>query len=95
MQIQPFRLVYRPFPADCGGMVPGLLSGAGGRLLIAIDSNQDTETQARALRHELAHLVLNHLEDERPLRELEAEADMYADQMTETEFSELMKGAIV
>lgn len=95
MQIQPFRLVYRPFPANCGGMVPGLLSGAGGRLLIAIDSNQDTETQARALRHELAHLVLNHLEDERPLRELEAEADMYADQMTETEFSELMKGAIV
>ncbi len=95
MQIQPFRLVYRPFPADCGGMVPGLLSGAGGRLLIAIDSNQDTATQARALRHELAHLVLNHLEDERPLRELEAEADMYADQMTETEFSELMKGAIV
>ena len=91
--MQAFTLIYKPFPAECAGAVRGILSAAGGRVRIVIDSNQDEQTQRHALRHELAHLVLNHLDDARSIEEIEAEADAYADRMTDSEFAELMKGA--
>ena len=95
--MQAFTLIYKPFPAECAGAVHGILSAAGGRVRIVIDSNQDEQTQRHALRHELAHLALNHLDDARSIarsiEEIEAEADAYADRMTDSEFAELMKGA--
>lgn len=93
--MESFTLIYRPFPPDCGGDVHGIISGAGERAMIIIDSAQDEQTQQRALRHELAHLALNHLSDfERTVEQLEAEADDYAERMSESEFEELMRGAV-
>ena len=94
--MQRFTLIYRPFPAECGGTIYGMTTGAGGRVTILIDSAQDEKTQRHALRHELAHVALNHLTDTtRSLQQLEAEADEYAARMTDSEFADLMKGAIV
>lgn len=93
--MQAFTLIYKPFPAECCGEVHGIISGAGGRVRIIIDSNQDEQTQRHALRHELAHLACGHLSDNvRTVRQLEAEADEYAERMTDAEFNELMKGAL-
>ena len=79
-----------------GGMKRLNISAHGGRVTILIDSAQDEKTQRHALRHELAHVALNHLTDTtRSLQQLEAEADEYAARMTDSEFADLMKGAIV
>lgn len=93
--MQRFTLVYRPFPAECGGNIHGVTISTGGRLKIFIDSAQDEQTQRSALRHELAHIVCGHFTDTaRNLRQLEAEADEYAARMTDSEIAELIKGAI-
>lgn len=66
---------YIPFPAEIRGVVFGMIYGSGN---IAIDSSQPEETQKRALRHELAHLVLGHQDTDKPIRAIEAEADALA-----------------
>ena len=88
--MRPFELVYRPFPAEAGGVCSGVLRELRGRVVIMIDSSQDADTQAKALRHELAHLALGHLDDGRPLKALEEEAEKYADQMSDEGFNDLM-----
>lgn len=88
-----YRLKYMPFPAEAQG-VYGFISGAGRFPLIVIDSNQDADTQRHALRHELAHLALKHLDSSAPLAEIEAEADAYAGRMTDAEFARLMEWQI-
>ncbi len=45
---------------------------------IYINSNVSEDEQARALRHELAHIRLDHFHQDRPIQELEAEADAIA-----------------
>lgn len=66
---------YIPFPAEIRGVVFGMIYGSGN---IAIDSSQPEETQQRALRHELAHLVLGHQDTDKPIKAIEAEADALA-----------------
>lgn len=66
---------YIPFPAEIRGVVFGMIYGSGN---IAIDNTQPEETQQRALRHELAHLVLGHQDTDKPIRAIEAEADALA-----------------
>lgn len=63
---------YLPFPPELRGVVFGMVYGQGH---IVIDSSQDEATQDRALRHELAHLVLRHQYSEKDIREIEQEAD--------------------
>ncbi len=93
--MQPFKLYYRPFPADCSGTVYGITCYHGGRYLILIDSAAPAEQQAATLRHELAQIKLNHFSDTaRSTEQLEAEAESYAEQMTEAEFDALMQWAI-
>lgn len=65
---------YIPFPAEIRGVVFGMIYGGG----IVIDNTQPKETQQRALRHELAHLVLGHQDTDKPIRAIEAEADALA-----------------
>ena len=90
-----FKLNYIPFPAELRGSVFGLISCAGRVPRIVIDSSQDTRTQEKALRHELAHLMLGHADNqEADLRQLEAEADAAADRMTEEDLEALMQWAI-
>ena len=77
-------------------------------LFILIDSEASEAAQAFALRHELAHIVLNHLEQTKPLFEInttgddmfgegwidrEREADKYAEEMTEADLAQLMQYA--
>lgn len=114
--MEKFKLVYRPMdelapfrqalPDD---MTFGFLYFDGQRYAIFIDSNGTPEQQARTLRHELAHLKLNHMDYTPPLAAIsstgddmfgpgwidrEREADACADQMTDAEFAELMQYAI-
>ena len=93
--MQPFKLDYRPFPANCSGTVYGITCYHGGHYLILIDSAAPAEQQAATLRHELAHIVLNHFTGTaRSIEQLEAEAESYAAQMAESEFDALMQWAI-
>lgn len=70
---------YIPFPPELRGIVFGMVYGHGS---IVIDSSQDEATQDRALRHELAHLVLRHMDSEKNIREIEQEADALASQLS-------------
>ena len=93
--MKPFKVIYRPFPAECG-TVTGAISQRNNRVLILIDSNRDEQTQRRTLRHELGHLMLGHLDnDVDPVDVLEREADAYADRLTDDELSALLAGGIV
>lgn len=90
-----FKLDYAPFPAELQGYVIGFISSKEGRLpWVIIDSTRDTETQKKALRHELAHLSLNHCDTEADLEAMEREADALADSMTEADLEALLKWAI-
>lgn len=114
--MQQFKLVYRPMdelapwrkylPDD---MTFGFLYFDGQRYAIFIDSNGTPDQQAHTLRHELAHLKLNHMKETPALAAIsstgndmfgpgwidrEHEADTYAEQMTDEEFTELMQYAI-
>ena len=73
------KIQYIPFPNSLRGVVYGMVSGKGS---IVIDSSQDEATQDRTLRHELAHLVLRHMDSEKDIREIEQEADTLASQLS-------------
>lgn len=46
--------------------------------IIVINANLPMADKAKAMRHEIAHITLNHFEQtNRPLRELEAEAEAW------------------
>lgn len=91
--MSPFRLMYIPFPVPVG-TVGGVtrLDVNTGRFLIAINNQETDDDLIRILKHELSHIALGHFDDDRTesLEEIEKEADLYADQMTDDEFSELM-----
>ena len=90
--MQRFKLVYRAFPDAAQGQVCGLTQQRQGYCLILIDSAAPTERQAAALRHELAHVALNHFSDNaRSLQQLEAEADSFAERLTAADFEKLMQ----
>ena len=96
-----FNLIYQPFPEEIQGLIPGFAGHRGDDYTILIDSTQPEEKQAWTLRHELSHLWLGHLDDDEKrtetsqaylenIDEIEAEANHYADQMTDEELSYLM-----
>lgn len=92
--MKPYSLYYVNFPAGCNGEVYGITKlKPDGSYIVAIDAAQDEQTQAHALRHELAHIYLKHLEPEtagKTIQEVEREADEYADKMTEKELEYLL-----
>jgi Zn-dependent peptidase ImmA (M78 family) len=93
--MQHFKLKYIPFPAEARGFVFGVINGAGRVPRIYIDSTQDAQTQRQALRHELAHLMLGHIDNqEADLQTLEEEADAAAASMTEADLEALLQWAI-
>ena len=94
-----FKLAYQPFPEFIRGRVRGSTMISNGRCMIIIDRDLDEAGRRRYLKHEFAHILLGHFDDPRAkdsssylwnLAEIEEEADRYADQMTDAEFSELM-----
>ena len=101
-----FKLFYCEFPASVHGNARGFVIHKNGKVAIFIDNQLPKDQQEMALKHELAHLSLNHLI--RPLPKdadvdsngyiesetLEAEADRYAEEMTQEEYEALMQWAI-
>lgn len=87
-----FCLYYAPFPQTLTGIVRGMVSRSKetGRFLIVIDSNLPPAEQENTLKHELAHILLNHLETAGNIREQEAEADRKAAEMTADELQSLL-----
>lgn len=101
--MQKFKIMYRPFPTELHGKIGGVTGGKpGGVLVVMIDNTLPEAEQKKTLKHELSHIVLGHLEDDRTDRknylknvmELEAEADAKADSMTDEELNALLKLAI-
>ena len=90
--MQRFNLEYRPFPAECSGKVYGISCYHGGHYLILIDSKAPAERQAAALRHELAHLVLGHQNADKPIRDIEEEADALAATKTVEQLMQMASG---
>lgn len=118
--MQHFKLIYIPFVGidriyelkqeyynddKCMGFV----YHNGRNCYILIDSEGTPEQQAKTLKHELAHLALNHLAKATPIDKInsygdnmfgdgwidrEHEADEFAEQMTDAEFAALMQYAI-
>ncbi len=100
-----FKLYYHEFPASVHGNARAFVMKKDGYAMIVIDSQLPKDQQERSLKHELAHLSLNHLI--RPLpkdadpeckyiesESWEAEADRYAEAMTQEEYEALMQWAI-
>ena len=94
-----FKLVYQSFPDFIRGRVLGSTMIRNGRCVIIIERDLNEAERRHTLKHEFAHIVLGHFEDSRTddsdcylrnLPEIEDEADRYADQMTDAEFSDLM-----
>ena len=69
------EVVYTPDLPLCvlGGVTPL----PDGRFLIAINSRASAAEQASALEHELAHIQLDHLTREEPVKALEAEVERF------------------
>ena len=103
--MQKFGLLYCEFPESLRGLVRGGVIHRKGHYLVCVDSTQTEPDQNFTLRHELAHILLNHFEAEYPgdgqfidsgfyvSESQEAEANEYAEQMTEAELSQLMEYA--
>ena len=104
--MQRFKLIYQAFPEELSKSgVNGLTIQKGNDLIILIDNAASSERQDFMLRHELSHIVLDHLSKTKPIDQIdsfgdsmfgdrgierEKEADLYAEKMTDQELSELM-----
>lgn len=88
----PYKVFYTRFPTACEGALNAVVTLLpGGEYIILIDNTKDEATQAFALKHELAHLYLKHLEQTGGETEkVEAEADEYAEKMTREELNYLL-----
>ncbi len=100
-----FKLFYCSFPDRIRKNARAFIMQQDGYAAIFIDSLLPQDQQERSLRHELAHLSLNHLTRPLPMdaeidckyiesEAWEAEADRYAEAMTQEEYEALMKWAI-
>ena len=105
-QMQHFKLIYQAFPEELSQAgVNGFTVQKGKNLIILIDSSASSERQDFILKHELSHIVLDHLSKTKPIEQIdsfgdsmfgdgwierEREADLYAERMTDQELSELL-----
>ena len=88
-------VIYRTFPEAIQGIFAGGVQRYEKGYLILIDCKRSPEEQAFTLRHELAHIMLNHCETGSGIfgegwEQREKEADDYADKMTDSLFQSLM-----
>ena len=101
-----FKVYYHEFPASIHGNVRAFVLKQDGYAMIVIDSQLPKNQQEKALKHELAHLSLDHMISPLPKdadtkcgyiidsEVWEAEADKYAEAMTQEEYEALMQWAI-
>ena len=100
-----FKLYYHEFPASIHGDVRAFVLKQDGYAMVVVDSLLPKDQQERSLKHELAHLSLDHLirippkdtvriQDAGISETWETEADRYAEAMTQEEYEALMQWAI-
>lgn len=90
--MKPYCLVYADLSKHFTQRIKGITIKTPAGYIVGIDSRLCAADQDHALRHELAHIVLAHLEDNRmdELRQVrEKEAEAYADAMTEETLQQL------
>lgn len=101
-----YKLYYLDFPDGVHNMLGGFTVRRDDTTVIFIDSLQSEECQKHFLKHELAHLVLNHFDEHLPddgfdhkgwiiSDSYEAEAERIANDMSEEMLNDLLKYAIV
>ena len=100
--MENFNLVYWDFPEGLHNEIGGWTIKQNGQLTVLIDSLLPAEKQRFYLKHELAHIALNHLNRPIPtgsemvggcwlISDLwEKEANKYAELMTDEEFDYFM-----
>ena len=70
------KVLVVELPAGIEGFVTELRAG---RYVVCLNSRLPAEERARALRHEVAHIRLNHFsQDNKSIQEMEQEADLLA-----------------
>ena len=100
-----FKVYYHEFPASLHGKTRAFVLKQDGYAMIVIDSQLPKDQQEKSLKHELAHLSLDHLIKPLPKdadaecwyvksEAWEAEADRIAEAMTQDEYEALMQWAI-
>ena len=67
-------IYYLPFPDTVNGAVHLRPDGS---YIIGINENLDADARAAVLDHELEHIRQGHFFTDKPLREIEAEADAH------------------
>lgn len=82
-------IIYKPFPEGMHGIIAGGVQRYEKGYLILIDCELTAEEQAFTLRHEFAHIMLNHCDTGTGVfgegwEQREKEADDYADKMTDS-----------
>ena len=98
------RLIYAGFPPPADKIGGVTILNPSGRVTIMINSIKPDEEQKRTLKHELAHIALGHLRDDRVKGsdfsylddnpEIESDADRFADQINDDTLAELMKDLV-
>ena len=103
--MQRFNLLYWDFPESLHNQVGGWTINQNGSLTVLIDSLLPADKQRFYLKHELAHIALDHMNKAIPKNSeivgdcwlisdaWEAEANKYAEQMTDEELNHLMQYA--
>lgn len=103
--MQKFNLLYWDFPKELHNHIGGWTIKQDERLTVLIDSLLPAEKQRFYLKHEIAHIALNHLNQAIPtgseivggswfISDLwEKEADTYAELMTDEELAYFMEYA--
>lgn len=92
----PIAIRYQPMPDEIKGKIPGVTGydPVKNRYLILIDCELEEAKKRWTLKHELSHILLGHFSDDRTessqaylknIQEVEAEANEYADRMTDHE----------
>lgn len=87
-----FTLRLVPFPPEAAAGVKGaaVYREEKDQFHIFVNSNLPYSDQLRTLKHELAHIELNHFNTDIPIKKAEYEAEHRADTMTDAEFVHLM-----
>ncbi len=86
-----FKLVYKSFPDCFSGEVFGATILQNGEYVIVIDSNAPDEKKKECLRHELAHIALDHFNNTTAtIKQIEKEAELFSMNMSENEYKSLM-----
>ena len=83
-----FRTYYRPLP----GGVKAAVRPCKDEYIILINSTLPEDQQRRELKHELAHIYLDHYaQHSKPIAAIEEEANAMADTMTDEVLLDLMQ----